>query len=63
VDIIHALEDHTGEYQQAAVDTVMDIHCNHPEGAQSVACVEGGVGVGVGCIFSPFACHGLLCML
>ena len=32
VDVVHALEDHTGEYSAAAVDTAIDIHCNQPEG-------------------------------
>ncbi|EFN54077.1 hypothetical protein CHLNCDRAFT_136192 [Chlorella variabilis] len=32
VDVVHALEDHTGEYLAAAVDAAVDIHCNQPEG-------------------------------
>ncbi|KAL4856425.1 putative pre-mRNA-splicing factor ATP-dependent RNA helicase DEAH4 [Chlorella vulgaris] len=32
VDVIHSLEDHTQEYLAAAIDTAVDIHCNHPAG-------------------------------
>ena len=30
VEIIHSLEDHTTDYEAAAIDTALDIHCNHP---------------------------------
>ncbi len=30
VEIIHSVEDHITDYEAAAVDTALDIHCNHP---------------------------------
>ena len=36
VDVIHTLEDHQSDYVDAAIDTVMQIHCNQPEGGTGV---------------------------
>ncbi|KAL4545360.1 hypothetical protein Ndes2526B_g00040 [Nannochloris sp. 'desiccata'] len=30
VEIIHSVEDHITDYETAAVETAIDIHCNHP---------------------------------
>jgi len=30
VEIIHSVEDHINDYETAAVETAIDIHCNHP---------------------------------
>lgn len=59
VDVIHALEDHSGEYAAAAVDTAIDIHCNQPEGERG----EGGQGSwvdGGGCCARKTAARCLL---
>lgn len=32
VEIVHALEDHSGDYFDAAIDTVMDVHLHEPAG-------------------------------
>lgn len=32
VEVVHSLEDHVTDYEAAAVDTAIDIHCNRPEG-------------------------------